>query len=210
MATGKQRFHRRSIRMRHYDYGESAHYFVTICSYQRRCVFSDVSDAECILNRLGMLVERCWSELPGHFGNLALDEYVIMPNHLHGIITVPSRGITPRSDRARIHQNEDDARARHALPLQRKFGKPMRGALPTVIASFKSAATKRARQHGLSQNRSVWQRGYYERVIRGEKELARIRKYITENPLTWELDRENPLSRNFNLEHRKYFKEVYL
>lgn len=75
---------------------------------------------------------------------------------------------------------------------------------------FKSAVTKRARRQGLSIDTPIWQRGYYERVVRNEKELTRIQKYIIENPLTWEVDRENPLSKNFNMEHRRYFKGVYL
>jgi len=78
------------------------------------------------------------------------------------------------------------------------------------MRSFKSAVRRGGRQQGLSKNAPVWQRGYYERVVRNEEELARIQKYIIENPLTWEMDRENPLSRNFNIEHRRDFKGICL
>jgi putative transposase len=146
---------RKSPRLRRYDYATAGAYFVTVCARARACVFGESLDDDIRLNRTGQLVKRCWIDLPIHFPGLALDAFIIMPNHLHGIVWL--------------------SRAGHAPPL------------PVVIGSFKSVASRTA-------GRALWQRSFYDRVIRDEDELRALRKYVVENPLRWALDNENPSS----------------
>lgn len=178
---------RRSIRLPGYDYTRPAAYFVTVCTRNRECLFGDVVDGEMRLNELGETVRACWHEIPDHFPHVGLDEFVIMPNHVHGILVI-------------VETNVVGARhvgARHAVPLRQtqrteQFGKPLAGSIPTIIRSFKSAVTKRINDLRGTAGITVWQRNYYEHVIRDEESLNRIRQYIIENPRRWHLDRENP------------------
>ena len=115
-----------------------------------------------------------------------MDEFIIMPNHIHGIIFIVG--------------------AIHELPLQKYRRKML---LPKVIGYFKMNTAKQFNQILNRTGQPFWQRNYYEHIIRNEKELNRIREYIQNNPLKWELDRENPISKNFNLDHDIYWKDVY-
>ena len=173
--------HRRSIRLPGYDYTQAGAYFVTVCTWNRECLFGDVVDGEMRLNELGEIVRACWHEIPDHFPHVGSDEFVIMPNHVHGILVIVETNVVG---------------ARHAVPLQNQcteqFGKPLAGSIPTIIRSFKSAVTKRINDLRGTPGVSVWQRNYYEHVIRDEESLNRIRQYIVENPRRWHLDRENP------------------
>ena len=144
-------------------------------------------------NKWGTIVENCWVEIPFHFPYTELDTYVIMPNHVHGIICVNTVG------------------ARHAVPLQHDavplqrdakhvqsemFGKPVPGSIPTIVRSFKSSVTKHINELRNTPATTIWQRNYYERVIRNEQELHEIRQYIINNPLKWDLDPENISNHN--------------
>ena len=147
---------RKSPRLREYDYATAGAYFVTVCARDRSCLFGAIADDEMKLNRLGRTVEQCWLEIPVHFPTVALDAFVVMPNHIHGLVVL--------------------SRAGHAPPLH------------LAIGSFKSAASHAA-------GHSVWQRSFYDRVIRDDEELRALREYVEENPLRWALDLENPASR---------------
>jgi len=146
---------RKSPRLPAYDYAAMGAYFVTVCARNRACVFGAVVSDEMRLNRVGRIVEECWSAITMHFPAVRLDPFVVMPNHVHGIVWLP--------------------RAGHAPPL------------PAVIGSFKSAASRAA-------GRPLWQRSFYDRVIRDEEELRALRQYVAQNPLRWALDGENPSS----------------
>lgn len=165
---------RRSIRLKGYDYSSAGAYFVTLCVKGKRCLFGRIAEEIVDLFRIGKIVKRCWEEIPGHFKDVGLDEFVVMPNHLYGIVVISRRGTACR-----------------ASTLER-FRKPVAGSLPTVIRSFKSAVTRRVNRMRASPGSTFWQRNYYEHVIRNEKELNLIRQYIMDNPLKWEMDRENP------------------
>jgi len=169
--------HRRTIRLRHYDYASAGAYFVTICTHLRSCIFGEIVDGRVILNTLGKIAETCWLMIPDHFVIADLDTYVIMPNHMHGIVVI-NTGVG----------------ARHALPLRqpRTFGKPPAQALSSIVGSYKSAVTKRIHDLQRSQGQAIWQRNYYEHVIRTEHDLARIVEYITLNPLQWADDENHP------------------
>ncbi len=174
MGFNPEIHHRRSIRLQDYDYSLAGAYFVTICASGRECLFGEVAGGVERLNETGRVVQECWNDIPGHFPHAELDEFVVMPNHLHGIIVIDRRGTACR---ARIDES---------------FGRPVAGSLPTIIRSFKSAAAKRINALRDNPGAPVWQRNYYERVIRDDRELNGIRQYIADNPAKWEQDENHP------------------
>lgn len=164
---------RRSIRLKEYDYANVGAYFVTICVFQRECLFGDVVDGEIRLNECGMIVQDAWDDLPKHYSNVELDQFVIMPNHVHGILVL-----------------ENGGRVTDHAPTETPS--PKRHGFPEIMRAFKSFSAKRINQMRDNPGCPVWQRNYYERVIRNEQELARAREYVFNNPGKWALDKENP------------------
>jgi putative transposase len=168
MKYSPELHHRRSIRLRGYDYSQPGAYFVTVCTHNGGLLLESQAAQEAVL--------AAWQGLPMRFPAVALDEFVIMPNHVHGIICVVG--------------------ARHASPLQGSAD-PTRprgavaGSLSAIVGSFKAAAAKRINAIRKTHGSPVWQRNYYERVIRDEEELGRVRQYIRDNPLRWDEDPEN-------------------
>jgi putative transposase len=171
------KFHRRSIRLKEYDYSQPGAYFVTMVTFQRDCLFGQITNEEMQLNEFGRIAEECRCVISEHFPNVELGTYVIMPNHVHGIIV--------------IHDNERRGTIYRA-PTTEKFQKPVIGSIPTIIRTFKAAVTREIR-HKFNAT-DVWQRNYYEHVICNEKEWDRIHRYIESNPAHWESDNENPLN----------------
>jgi putative transposase len=179
-----ERHGRRSTRLPAYDYTQPGAYAVTVSTQDGAQLFGQILDGEMQLNMYGQIVQDCWSEIPAHFSHVALDMFTVMPNHAHGIIVIEER-----TRDGGHHRRGTACRA----PTE-EFGKPVRGSLPTIVRSFKSAATRSINDLRGKPGERLWQRGYYERVIRNEQELNRFRNYILENPLKWHLDRENPNS----------------
>jgi putative transposase len=177
--------HHRSIRLPGYDYSQAGAYFVTIVAQDRRCLFGSVKDGEMELNSVGKMVEKVWLEIPEHFDGVNVGIFIVMPNHIHGIIEIDNEN--------RLSGVE----ARHAVPLPQNidnfeaFGKPVCGSIPTIIRSFKSEVTKRYHEMTNTKNTRLWQRNYYEHVIRNEMDYQTIYDYILTNPLNWEKDEEN-------------------
>jgi REP element-mobilizing transposase RayT len=172
--------HRRSIRLKGYDYAQAGAYFVTILVRDREHLLGEVVDGAVQLSKSGEIVDECWKEIPEHFSDVECDAYAIMPNHIHGVLVV--RGVG----------------ARHASPLQRhplrvsnRPTGPKPSSVGAIVGSFKSAATNRINRFRRTVGFVVWQRNYYEHVIRDEESLNKIREYIIHNPLRWEFDREN-------------------
>ena len=163
--------HRKSIRLKEFDYSNPLWYYVTICTFDRISILGKVADNKVNLNKFGLIAEKCWKEIPNHFPNSELDYFVIMPNHIHGIIIINCR------DKACL-----------VLTEKNRFGKSLPGSLPTIIGSFKSAVSKQINELRNNHGKSVWQRNYYEHIIRNEKDLYNIRRYIELNPLKWEID----------------------
>jgi len=188
MTHPPQKHRRRSIRLPGYDYAQPGAYFITVCTHNRACLFGEVVDGEMRLNDLGHIVKRCWLEIPTHFPHATLDAYVVMPNHVHGIIII--------TDHAGVGVG---ARNLSPLPSPSPPRSPS-GATPfrtpsrtigSMIRGFKIGVTKWARQH--ADIRTVWQRNYYEHIIRDDSSLHRIRTYIAHNPSRWGQDHENPM-----------------
>ncbi|MFQ5863408.1 MAG: transposase, partial [Candidatus Brocadiales bacterium] len=177
---------RRSIRLEGYNYSQAGAYFVTICTQKKKCVLGDVESGGIALNEIGCMVQKTWIELPRYYTGVDIDEFVIMPNHLHGIIIL-NVGAGPRACPGEEGQPQGVAPTKTL-------------ALPDIIYSFKSLTTKRYIK-GVKQNgwepfeRHFWQRNYYEHVIRNEEDLNEIREYVINNPLKWAIDSENPANR---------------
>jgi putative transposase len=162
--------HRRNLRLPEFDYSQPGAYFVTIVTQDRKLLFGDVFNGEIILNEAGRMVTELWLAIPEHFSNVELGEFVVMPNHIHGIITITNLGAT------------------HASPLPRMSNGPKPGSIGAIVGSFKSATSKRF--HDLTNRRDLhlWQRNYYEHVIRNERDHQAIYDYIVANPENWEKD----------------------
>ena len=188
-AQGK----RRSIRIRGYDYARAGAYFITICTQNRALLFGEIVDGEMVLNDPGLMIARVWNELPIRFPHLELDACVVMPNHIHGIMVLHPESVDDQKS------GGDHTLGEHNTQTGEHKVRPY-GTLPDtvgrVIQAFKSITTheyvRGVKQYGWPQFKGkLWQRNYYEHVIRNDAELNRIRKYITENPAQWALDREN-------------------
>lgn len=168
--------------MPEYDYSQPGAYFVTILVKDRRCVLGKVLGDVIYLSTEGQIVSRVWNQIPEHYKHVELDEFVVMPNHLHGIIWL-------------IEDEDIPVRAQHAAPLREGYKGPFAGSLGTIIRSFKSAATKRINQLNNTPGSPFWHRDYFDRVIRDEDELHDTRLYIHSNPGLWLKDEENPALR---------------
>jgi REP element-mobilizing transposase RayT len=166
-----------------YDYTQPGAYFVTICAHERACLFGEVVGGEMHTNRYGYLVHEEWFKTAEIRPNVALrnDEWIVMPNHVHGIIRLTSA------------PDPVGARRRRAptAPNSEGFGKPVNGSLPTIVRAFKSITTRRINRERGTPHADVWQANYYEHVVRDESALARLRQYIAENPIRWAMDPEN-------------------
>jgi len=179
--------HRRSIRLPKYDYTTPGGYSITIVTRDRECLFGEVVDGEMRLNTLGQIAKREWERLPKRFKHIELGIYVIMPNHAHGIIFIRDHRRGTAECASTIHQ-EDNRRAPTAAE---QFGKPVSASIPTIIRSYKSAVALRIHCARPNDIGPVWQRNYYEHVIRNDDDYNRIYNYIETNPLAWADDIEN-------------------
>lgn len=150
---------------------------MTICAAQKRCVSGKIINGAAQLNTCGRIVAEEWQRTSALRKNVVLDEWIVMPNHFHGILMLTANG----------DENE--------ISAPRVFARPQARVLPTIIGAFKSAVSRRVSKYREERGLSkviVWQRNYYERIIRDENELNAIRLYIGENPLNWSNDTENP------------------
>jgi putative transposase len=177
------RHHRRSIRLQGYDYTRQGAYFTTICTHKRECVLGDIVEDQMVLSSAGRIVEECWLAIPEHFPQVDLDAFVVMPNHLHGILILAGR-----EDNGTMRKAMEAAMGgtiyRAPTGRQEHFRQPVAGSIPTIVRTFKAAVSRKA---DLASGFG-WQRNYYEHIIRSEGDLSRIREYIVNNPLRWETD----------------------
>jgi REP element-mobilizing transposase RayT len=193
MAYNPDTHHRHSIRLKDYDYSQAGAYFVTICTWQRECLFGEIVNGEMVLNDVGRIVADEWEKTGRMRSNVELDVFSVMPNHFHAIFLihdiVGAHCMRPESAANVTMLESNDNRAHVSAPLRRKSG-----SIGSVFAGFKSSSTKQINILRNNPGCPVWQRNYYERVIRNEDELSRAREYIVNNPMKWELDKENPVN----------------
>ncbi|MDE0012003.1 MAG: transposase [Candidatus Poribacteria bacterium] len=179
MTYNQENHHRRSLRLKEYDYRQAGAYFVNIVLQDRLCLFGEVIGTEIQLNEAGKMAGRIWKALSNRFPTIAIDTFVVMPNHLHGIIII---------NQHRDHKSTVGASLVDALP-----------ALGDVIGAYKSLTTVEYTR-GVKMmkwkpfHRRLWQRNYYEHIIRNDDSLNHIRQYIIDNPGQWAFDKENPLA----------------
>jgi REP element-mobilizing transposase RayT len=242
MKYDPERHHRRSIRLRGYDYSQAGAYFVTICTQNRACLFGEVVDGTMQLNPLGAIVQQTWHDLPNHVAGIRLDTFVVMPNHVHGIIMIvddtgantvgadgdvrmggvgaqggvgagsepapttkpnpaieptptteaknptatPTSTITPATEPAPIIEATTPGPAAISAVRLKRQG------LPEIIRQFKTFSARRINEHRGTPGIAIWQRNYYEHIIRNRAALHQIQQYIPDNPRRWASDRENP------------------
>ncbi len=174
MGFDLDKHRRRSIRLPGYDYTQAGAYFITACTHVRACLFGTIVDGVMALNAFGEIVRDEWLKSAQIRREIQLDGFVVMPNHIHGIVVVDP--VIPLSPPVGAHGR---------APLHRK---PK--SLGAFMAGFKPAVTRRVNEICHTPGNPVWQRNYYEHVIRDESELGRIREYILSNPQQWEADKE--------------------
>jgi putative transposase len=158
---------RRHLRLAGYEYSQPGPYFVTICIKERACILGSIAESVIQLNELGRIVTLCWQALPSHYPDISLDAFAVMPNHFQGIIFVGAGSPRPSTGTT----------------------------LSNIIGYFKYQSTKRINELRNSPGAPLWQRNFFEHVIRADSSLNRIREYICTNPERWELDRNNPGAR---------------
>jgi putative transposase len=211
--------HRRSIRLNGYDYSKEGLYFITICIYERQCLFGAIENKIMILNDAGKFAQQCWQDIPAHFPNVILHEFIVMPNHVHGIIElVRVQNIGVQNTRAIV--GVENFQPLHFGPIpsqprrQNQFQKIIPRSVGSIIRGYKIGVTKWFRENTVGvenagvvgvqnagvvvgvQNfeplryepRRIWQRNYYEHIIRDEQSYHRISDYIINNPSKWNDD----------------------
>jgi len=156
--------HRRSNRLRNYDYTRAGVYFVTLCTWRRECLLGEIVEGTMVLNEPGSVAASAWTDLSNHYRHIELDAFVIMPNHVHGLIAFCDE------------------------PTEKRHG------LSEIIRGFKTFSSRSINAIRHNHGCPVWQRNYHDRIIRNEHELTHARSYIVNNPLKWEHDKENPIN----------------
>ena len=158
---------RKNTRLKEFDYTQSSYYFVTICMKNRNEFFSHIVNSELILTEFGKILDDVWNNLPKYY-NVELDYYIIMPDHFHGIVIIDNT------------LNVKDDKGKDPLTLS------------DIIGKFKSYSSRKIRNLLVNKDEFEWQKSFYDRIIRSEVELDNIRKYIKENPLRWDIEKNNP------------------
>jgi putative transposase len=174
LEDGLGAHHRRPVRLKGYDYSTPGTYFVPVVTNGYKCIFGKIIDTEMHNNHLGEIVSACWFGIPDHFSGIEVEPFVLMPNHIHGIITIL----------------DDDRRGTiYRAPTKEEFGQPTVRSIPTIVRTFKAAVSRVANEDmGIKK---IWQRNYYEHIIRNQMEMEQINDYIQTNPASWEKDPEN-------------------
>ena len=198
MIPPSEKHHRRSIRLRDFDYSRLGTYFITLCTWERECLFGMVWDGEMRLSGAREIVSETWLLLPGRFPGVVLDEMKVMPNHIHGLIhfTVGAIHELPLHELPPHKLPRDKPQSGMPQPETPLHLKRRRMLLPKVVGFFKMNAAKRINRMRHTPGCLVWQRNYYEHVVRNENALNAIRRYILFNPAMWPHDSENPNERH--------------
>jgi REP element-mobilizing transposase RayT len=189
MTLFNNKYRIESTRLQGYDYSLPGAYFVTACTRNRECLFSDIDNGQIVLNELGKIVLDCWNDLPNHYSDIILDAFVVMPNHIHGIIGIDNgigiveTGFKPVSTPASANTTT-------------KLDKHNNHGLSEFVRALKTFSSRRINTYRQTPGYQVWQSRFHEHIIRGEEELTRIREYIVNNPQRWAEDANNPANLN--------------
>jgi putative transposase len=180
--------HRRSIRLKNYDYTQAGAYFITICIHQRQCRLGQIQQQIMTPTIDGTIVAQIWQRIPQHFANARLDEFVVMPNHIHGILWLGDNpvGAKHSGEKSLVTPRIDSP---NASPPPHGTNP---GSINAIVQNFKSISTRKINQIHKTPGSRIWQRDYYEHIIRNEIALDRIRAYIQNNPRSWNTDRHHP------------------
>jgi putative transposase len=179
---------RRSIRLRGYDYSRPGYYFITICIHDRKKrLLGNIINNKFIENDFSGIVRACWNDLPNHYRYIRLDEFIIMPNHIHGIINICDAADVRAGLKPALTGTTHDCHGAGLKPAPTK-----RHGLPEIIRALKTFSSRQINNTGQFFK---WQRNYYDHIIRDDNSLYFIRKYIRENPLNWSDDQENHINR---------------
>ncbi|MBN2147255.1 MAG: hypothetical protein JW726_07695 [Anaerolineales bacterium] len=234
MTSTSPLHHRRSIRLKGYDYTQPGAYFITLVAWQRENLFGEIRQDEVVLNKMGLVASQEWGKIPRRFPRLELGAFVIMPNHMHGILiihedriatvvgarrrietampldspAVPLPGDNPSSscraptrrrietamplDSPAVPLPGDNPSSSCRAPTIESFGRPVPGSIPTILRSYKSTVTLRINRLRHTPGFPVWQRNYYEHIIRNPRDHQAIHDYILANHANWESDDEHP------------------
>ena len=168
-------FRHKSIRIQGYDYSQPGTYFITICTSQKKMLFGEVTHGIIHLSKLGEIARQELEQISLKFSKIHLDVFVVMPNHIHILITISANGTS-------IQTTNSEA-----------FRHPVPGSIPTIVRAYKAAVTRQAAMRRDIYISEVWQRNYYEHVVRTEREKEQIYAYIVSNPDQWDSDDENPV-----------------
>ena len=170
MTLFKNKYRVETTRLKHWDYASAGYYFVTVCTWNREHFFGEVVGGTMRLSAVGEIARQCWVGIPAHFDQARLDEYIVMPNHLHGIVVI--------------------VETRHGASLQtptaNQFGPLKRGSLQSILNAYKGGVTRICREVPFA-----WQPRFYDHIVRNEEDLQHIRQYILNNPGQWEIDQDN-------------------
>jgi len=187
MPYKPNKHHRRSIRLKGYDYSRAGLYFITICTHHRLCLFGNIENGKMILNDAGRMVQKEWLKLPKRFSNIQLHEYVVMPNHFHSIleITVGATLVVAQNDGV-VHRDER-GQPQGIAPTKPKTIGDMVGAFQSIVTVEYIRGVKQLGWQPF--NGKLLQRNYWEHVIRNEQSYQRIAEYIINNPKNWDSDK---------------------
>ena len=181
-------FHpRRNLRLPEFDYSQPGAYFVTIVTQNRKPFFGSISNGEMILNEMGRIIADLWAAIPVHFSNVEPGEFVVMPYHIHGIIVI-TVGVGHDNEEGTLQETIKGATC--VSTISKEPNGPKSGSISAIIGSFKSAATKLFHAIPEHSGERLWQRNFYEHVIKNERDYQAIYNYILANPINWEKDEE--------------------
>lgn len=200
MPPAPRRRNRRSIRLKGHDYSSPGAYFFTVCCADRRPLFGRVEGGEVSENRLAGIVRRCWEDLPTHYPHASLDAFVIMPNHVHGVIVLhgaptenPGHGIATNAGVGAGLKPAPTGVVVTATGVAAPLDyAPRQHGLPEILRAFKTFSARRINAVRGTAGAAVWQRGYYESIVRDERALGRVREYVRANPQNWRRDHQYP------------------
>jgi REP element-mobilizing transposase RayT len=201
MTLYKNKYRIASTRLPNRDYAANGYYFVTICTYKKFCYFGNIFNGQMQLSQVGKIAQKHWQEISNHFDNVYIDAYVVMPNHIHGIIIIDRPNPTPIVETRYIASLQ---------PLSQPNNKPNEfaplkpGSLQAIIHAYKASVTRWCRKN--SNDIFCWQSRFYEHIIRNDGSLNKIREYIINNPIKWSEDKNNPNTRSLNSKKNKLFE----